>query len=128
MRLWRITDDEYIVRVRSFHRKRRLFGCVIFVVGLCFTVSIMWFANNLIRQSREILNSISRVDSPTTEDIACMVDESKYLIGFSLGTTLGGGCFIGLSAVGTGLGMILNRDRKTQMLLECIDRQTDVDV
>jgi len=83
MRLWRITDDEYIARMSRFHRNRRVWACVFLVAGVIWSTLAIWFANNLTQQSLEVMNSIAEIDNPTTRDVAALTDETRFFVGFN---------------------------------------------
>jgi len=123
MRVWRLTDDEYIGRVRRFHRNRRIWGCVLLVFPVICIILPMWLYKNMIQQVFELLDSFTEVNSAATVDLAIAVDKLRFFVGFKFGMMAGVGMICGLEAVCTGFKMLLFRDRKTQMLLDCLDQQ-----
>ncbi|MEE9211649.1 MAG: hypothetical protein V3U29_03250 [Phycisphaeraceae bacterium] len=123
MRLWKLTDDEFIARVRRFHRTRRIWGTLLLIVGLIFVVVLLVSGQHLSHQSLELLNLITEAEHPTREQMAQAADNVSFSVGFMLGSTFGALRIFSALFVGIGFGILINPDRKSRMLLEYWDQR-----
>ena len=110
MRLWRITDEEYIGRIRRFYRTRRLWGGLLLLWGVAVTtVAIVW-GNQLAQSTIDNIHLLADVHNRTGEQMGQLVDNHQFFMGLMLGFLFGKAAIIGGSLVVLGLGW-LGRDR-----------------
>jgi len=135
---WQLTDEQYIARVRRFQRWRRVLGVFLLLFGVGFAALFNWLFWStwenvseplFSRDEEKSVESANHDDNESdhripVDDAFEMADSSRRM-GMVLGLVLGSGrgaaalCFLELA--GQGLGMLLFRDRKTELLLRCLD-------
>ncbi len=134
---WQLTDEQYIARVRRFQRWRRVLGIFLLLFGLGFAAFFNWLFWSTWEDASEPLFSRAEEESVEpanrdddgsvhripADDAFEMADSSRRMgmvLGLSLGACLGGAALCFLELAGQGLGMLLFRDRKTELLLRCL--------
>ena len=123
-----LTDEQLIDRVRRAQRYRRLIGTVCMVVGFLAIGVVVYWVNDMHARSLAILNSLARAANPTTQQVAQSLDESGFIIGFTVGVIAAGG-FAGACVLSvTGLIHLLARNRKDLLLLKCWDASAPADL
>ena len=123
MRLWRITDEEFVARVRRWHRLRRLCGALLLLVGVAFGIVMLIWGQRLSHRSLDLINSLVEVDNPSAEQRQQLADASLFHMGLFLGSAISTGVLAGGMAAGTGLSLVVGTDRKNRLLLDCWDER-----
>lgn len=126
MGLWRLTDNQYIARLRWLHQRRRVHGLVMGVICLTLLALAFHSAHQLTNKSLEMINAVAELRNPTDEQFAVQHDNTRFFIGFWVGASIGGLLLCLSLTFGTSLHMLFRRDRKVELLLDRDDRiQTD---
>lgn len=121
MRVRRLTDEEFIARVRFWQSARRYVGAVLFVLGItCAGVSAYWGQQSF-DQALEI-DPVRIIEQPDGEDVQALVDETRFYSGLTLGFIIGQGLWSGTVLAIIGFGLLAFTDRKSRLLLVCWDR------
>ena len=123
MRLWRITDEEFVERVRRWHRLRRLWGALLLLVGVAFTVVMVIWGQRLSDRSLDLINTLAELDNPSAEQREQRTETSCFYIGLGLGSMIMGGILAGGMGAGAGLALLVGSDRKDRLLLDCWDER-----
>ena len=117
----RLTDAQFIARVRWWHRTRRWWGTALLVIGLCMALNAIIWGQRLARQSMDITNSIAQVEAPTDGNMSALADNARFFQGLVLGFVIGKGLLAGGLLALMGLGIVVGPDRRNRMLLDCCD-------
>jgi hypothetical protein len=120
MRLWKTTDDQYIARLRRYHRNRRKIGLLLFVIGILFCCS---FIVTIYSLANGILNTMNAPDIDGNVSFEYMAENGRLnlKIGLYIGSffTIGACSAFGLAM--HGLEMLTKTDRKAILLLKYVD-------
>ena len=118
------SDADIIERVRTSHRRRRAIGAVCAVLGTCGLLLILYFVDSVYNQSQALLSEVARAPQPTTQQAAVSLNETRYIMGFTLGFLCAGGLAgtSTLAALGC-LWLLTGGSRKDKLLLKCWDAQ-----
>ena len=116
-----LTDQQIIERVRWNQRHRRTLGAVCALVGVAGVLLILYFVSNLYQKSQATLNLIAQSPSPSSQQVATSLDETRYVTGFTLGFTFAGGLTSMSVLATTGCVLLLTISRKDTLLLKCWD-------
>jgi ABC-type Fe3+ transport system permease subunit len=136
---WQLTDEQYIARVRWFHRWRRILAIGFLAIVLTYLTLQGWLSwsmwnsvwKPLPTQREEQSTSEAERRGEADHDECISADEALetaliferfgQLRGFSLGLVIGGTTIFTLLGVNLALAMLIFRDRKTELLLRCLD-------
>ena len=125
MRLSRITDEEFIARIRRWHRTRRVWGAICFLVGLAFVLNTIYWLQHLSEKIEEFGNLLTYTQQPVDEHIRTSTESSRFLRGQINGFLLGKGVTGGTILAVIGFVTLVGSDRKTRILLECWEFRRD---
>jgi hypothetical protein len=124
MRLWRITDEEFMARVAHWHRTRRYWGLAMVLGGLFFLVFILWSQARMMTLTEEMLHFSATTTSPAgVDENVNMAGKAGFVDGLVVGRIHAVGLFLGGGLLGIGIGVVLGSDRRNRMLLEYWERQ-----
>jgi hypothetical protein len=121
MTTWLPTDEQVIHRVLQAQRYRRPLGALCVVLGLAGIALVAYWVHDLRAQSLAVLNQLSQVSQPTTQQVAQTMDEVRFNSGFTLGFLLAGGLAGACSLAASGFVWLVVRNRKDELLLKCWD-------
>ncbi|QDT54543.1 hypothetical protein Pan44_25760 [Caulifigura coniformis] len=100
----RVSDADVVEGVRRFERNRRTIAAFLVGTGLLVVTGAvvvgLWFHRGW-----------------KSAEIAPSVDDMTFFIGLTLGSTLSGSLVAGSHCVGHGIGMMIWRDRRNELLL-----------
>lgn len=122
----RLSDEECVARIRRAHDRRRVSGAVALLVGIGM-IAFGWISvREMSRRSLEMIDAAVEMQHAGQEQLAVAIaqatDESRYTTGMLMGFVLGKAAAVGMILVAIGLHALVGRDRKTELLLSCADR------
>jgi hypothetical protein len=117
LRSWRLSDREYVERVRGFYRRRRFLAAIFILVGLVLLATGIYYCHHLYSQVTDI-NEMS-VHKLRQDEGAALEDKTFYVFGFSFGLGMGIMLCCGVGLIWQVLDIY---DRKNRLLLEYYDR------
>jgi hypothetical protein len=122
------SDEDIIEGVRSSQRHRRAIGAICAVLGVSGVLLILYFVNGLYDQSKALHAEIARASQPTTQQVATSLDETCYVMGFTLGFLCAGG-LAGMSSLAAHgcVWLLTGGSRKDKLLLKCWDARVAAD-
>jgi hypothetical protein len=123
MRVTRLTDEEFIARVRTWQTARRYVGAALCVLGIVVAVVCGWWGKQLCDQALES-DPVRIIEQPNEQDVQVLVDETRFYSGLILGFAVGQGLWSGALLAITGFGLLVFTDRKSRLLLDCWDAKS----
>lgn len=121
MRLWRITDEELIARVRRSLRMIRTLGLVTLVIGIGYFVFSSYMSISIGMSLWKMLELFDEV-TVTSERTEQVTSTAGFLWGILVGALLVGWFAAGVWIFGVGIGFLSEDSRKVRLLLTCWDR------
>jgi hypothetical protein len=118
----KLTDQQFIDRVRWQQHHRRKLGALCAVIGIAGWIVLQYFVSALRQQSQDTLDAtLPRGRSPSEQSLATSVDQVRHTSSFVLGCVCGVGFMSMGSMVATGAALLLSKSRKDTLLLNCWD-------
>ena len=121
MRAWRLTDEEFIARVRTWQTARRYVGAALCVLGIVLAGFSACWGKQLYDEALES-DPVRIIEQRNEQDVQVLVDEMRFSSGLTLGFVVGQGLWSGTLLAIIGFGLVAFRDRKSQLLLNCWER------
>ena len=118
---WRLkTDKQFIADVWRWHRRRRMCGAVLLVLGLA-CLAMAYTAFNL-EGSRRTLAAVTYSETAAIDTVLHELSvETAFVVGRVLGFVSGKVYGVGFMVAVFGVGMLCGADRKSQLLLRLWD-------
>jgi hypothetical protein len=119
MRAFRLSDAEFVERVRRWTRRRRWHGGILLALGLICACAAIWVSCHLQDRAYDFL--LENADWGDDAELRQPFGEVAFGIGYRIGFLLAQAAMVGAIGIVAGITMLFFRDRKSELLLKTWD-------
>jgi hypothetical protein len=114
---FKLSDDEYIDRLRSQQRTKRYAAICMIAVGLLLSVGLVQLILNQRARAMAVFDKLQDGLAPTTTQVNNAVETGRQSTEFMVGLSVGAWFAVGVFMVAGGL-VVLTNGRRDRLLLE----------